>query len=52
MKRLFTLFLVLAASINLIWAETAEINGVYYNLDPGTKTAGVTAQKEKNMNIM
>lgn len=46
MKKLFTLFLALAASVGTMSA--AKIGGLYYNLNKTTKTAEVTYEKDKD----
>lgn len=45
MKKLFTLFLVLAASVGTIFADAVKIGDLYYNLDEINKTAEVTYDK-------
>ena len=40
--KLFTFFLALAASVGTIFAESVEIDGMYYNLDATNLTAEVT----------
>ena len=47
MKKLFTLFLALAACAGTLFAwdyERVQIDGLYYNLDASTQTAEVTSQ--------
>lgn len=44
MKKIFTLFLALAASVGTMFAEKVQIGYLYYNLDATNKTAEVTYQ--------
>ncbi len=43
-KKLFTLFLAVAASVGTIFAEKVQIGDLYYHLDATNKTAEVTSQ--------
>ena len=42
MKKLFTLFLALVASVSAIYASDTQVDGVYYDFNSSTKTATVT----------
>ncbi len=42
MRKLFTLFLALAASIGTMFASDTQENGIWYDFDTSTKTASVT----------
>ena len=44
MKKLFTFFLLLVASIGTMFAEKVKIGDLYYNLDATNQTAEVTSQ--------
>ena len=43
-KKLFTLFLAVAASVGTMYAEKVKIGDLYYNLDATNQTAEVTSQ--------
>lgn len=49
MKKLFTFFLALTASVGTIFADAVKIGELYYNLDETNKTAEVT-RESWNMN--
>ena len=42
MKKLFTLFLALVASVSAIYASDTQVDGIWYDFDTSTKTASVT----------
>ena len=44
MKRIFTFFLALVASVGTMFASNTNVNGIWYDFDTSTKTASVTYQ--------
>ena len=53
MKKLFTFFLALAASVGIVFAwdyEHVQIGDLYYNLDSSNRTAEVTREGQGNYN--
>ena len=42
MKKIFTFFLVLAASMGIVYASDTQVDGIWYDFDSSTKTASVT----------
>ena len=42
MKKLFTLFLALVASMGIIYASDTQVDGIWYDFDESNKTATVT----------
>ena len=42
MKKLFTLFLALVASVGMIYASNISVGGIWYDFDSSSKTARVT----------
>ena len=42
MKKLFTLFLALIASVGIIYASDTQVDGIWYDFDESNKTATVT----------
>ena len=42
MKKLFTLFLALVASVGIIYASDTQVDGIWYDFDESNKTATVT----------
>ena len=42
MKKLFTLFLALVASVGIIYASDTQVDGIWYDIDESNKTATVT----------
>ena len=42
MKKIFTFFLVLAASMGIVYASGTQVDGIWYDFDSSTKTASVT----------
>ena len=42
MKKIFTFFLVLAASMGIVYASNKQVDGIWYDFDISTKTASVT----------
>ena len=42
MKKLFTLFLALVASVGIIYASDTQVDGIWYNFNESNKTAIVT----------
>ena len=47
MKKLFTFFLALVASVSAIYASDTKVDGIYYNFDNTNKTATVTFLGER-----
>ena len=44
MKKIFTLFLALVVSMGTIYAQSTQVDGIWYYFDSETKTAGVTSE--------
>ena len=44
MKKIFTFFLVLAASMGIVYASDTQVDGIWYDFDRKTNTASVTYQ--------
>ena len=42
MKKIFTFFLALVASVSAIYASDTQVDGIWYYFDSSTKTASVT----------
>ena len=42
MKKLFTLFLALVASVSAIYASDTKVDGIWYDFNESNKTATVT----------
>ena len=47
MKKIFTFFLALVASVSAIYASVIEVGGIWYDFDSSTQTASVTYRRSK-----
>ena len=47
MKKIFTFFIALVASVSAIYASNIKVGGIWYDFDSSTKTASVTYRGSK-----
>ncbi len=52
MKKIFTFFLVLAASMGIVYASDTQVDGIWYDFDSSTKTASVTYSNEYSGSVI